>query len=477
MVSTDTSSPYAYTYSNATAGTHNFHAVATDNNSATTTSNTVTVTVTVNASPTISLSASDTSIHEGESVTLTASPSDTDGTIAKVEFYRNNSLVATVDESPYVYTYSDAEAGRQIFKAKATDDDGAATTSSEVTVEVNDYPSVSLSFSPSGTTIHEGDIVTLTASATDSDGTIASVKFYRQNTVLFTDTSSPYRYNWSAIAGTHTFKAVATDDDGAATTSDSVTVTVNDKPSVTLAASSTAIHEGQSVTLTATASDTDGTIASVKFYRNSSLVATDTTSPYSYTYSDAAAGNHDFHAVATDDDGASTTSSTVTVTVNAYPTVTLAASSTAIDEGDSVTLTATPSDTDGTIVSVVFYRNDTLVSSLTESPYTYVYSNAAAGSHDFHVVATDDDGASTTSSTVTVTVNAYPTVTLAASSAAIDEGDSVTLTATASDTDGTIAKVEFYRNDSLVATDDQSPYTYVYSNAPRGADLRGKGHR
>ena len=71
--------------------------------------------------------------------------------------------------------------------------------------------------------------------------------------------------------------------------------------------------------MTATASDTDGTIAKVAFYRGSTLLGSDTSGSsqngYSYNWMNVAAGSYRLKAVATDNDG-ETTSSTVTVTVN-----------------------------------------------------------------------------------------------------------------------------------------------------------------
>lgn len=73
----------------------------------------------------------------------------------------------------------------------------------------------------------QGTAITLTATATDADGSIASVKFYDGTTLLTTDMSSAYSFNWTGVAvGTHTVKAVATDNSGN-TTEASITVKVN----------------------------------------------------------------------------------------------------------------------------------------------------------------------------------------------------------------------------------------------------------
>jgi hypothetical protein len=67
-------------------------------------------------------------------------------------------------------------------------------------------------------------------------------------------------------------------------------------------------------TVRATASDSDGTVSRVQFFRNGTLVRTDTSSPYTYTVNNLGRGTYTFTAVATDDDGA-TTSAPITITV------------------------------------------------------------------------------------------------------------------------------------------------------------------
>ena len=72
---------------------------------------------------------------------------------------------------------------------------------------------------------------------------------------------------------------------------------------------------GQTVPLAATASDPNGTIASVAFYSNGGLLNTDSNSPYSFNWTNAPAGNHSLTAVATDNLGMQTTSAAVNVSV------------------------------------------------------------------------------------------------------------------------------------------------------------------
>ena len=74
------------------------------------------------------------------------------------------------------------------------------------------------------------------------------------------------------------------------------------------------------VAISATATDPEGRMASVDFYAGSTLIARDTSSPYSTSWTPSAAGSYPLTAVAHDADGASSTSAAVTVTVSVTTT-------------------------------------------------------------------------------------------------------------------------------------------------------------
>ncbi|UTD15625.1 T9SS type A sorting domain-containing protein [Tenacibaculum mesophilum] len=90
------------------------------------------------------------------------------------------------------------------------------------------YPEVTITNPSSGASHTVNTPVTISATATDSDGTISSVKFYVNNTLVETDMSTPYSYNWTPTNNnqSYTIKAIATDNDGYETTSEEVLVFV-----------------------------------------------------------------------------------------------------------------------------------------------------------------------------------------------------------------------------------------------------------
>lgn len=188
---------------------------------------------------------------------------------------------------------------------------------------VTGNPTVSLAASP--TTVTQGQAVTLTATASDSVS-ITKVDFYDGSTLLGTDTASPYTYTWntttSTTTGSHSLTAKVTDSSNATATSSAVNVTVNtatQAPTISLTANPTTVTQGQATTLSATATDSN-TITKVDFYDGSTLLGTDTTSPYSYTWTTSTStttGTHSITAKLTDSTNATATSSAVSVTVNA----------------------------------------------------------------------------------------------------------------------------------------------------------------
>ncbi len=167
---------------------------------------------------------------------MTASASDSDGSIAKVEFSSGATKLGEATSAPYTWTWTGVAAGSYSLSARATDNRGAQTTSSAVGVQVsapqNQPPSVLLIAPANAATYTAPASITLTASASDADGSIAKVEFYSGATKLGEATTAPYAFNWTSVpAGSYALTALATDNAGASTTSAIATVTVNSSSS------------------------------------------------------------------------------------------------------------------------------------------------------------------------------------------------------------------------------------------------------
>ncbi|MBP9695123.1 MAG: fibronectin type III domain-containing protein [Candidatus Magasanikbacteria bacterium] len=86
--------------------------------------------------------------------------------------------------------------------------------------------------------------------------------------------------------------------------------------SLTSPSNNTSVTAGTSVSLIATATDSDGTITSVEFLNGSTVLGSDATSPYSFTWTNVQSGTYTLTARATDNSAAQTVSSPVSLTVN-----------------------------------------------------------------------------------------------------------------------------------------------------------------
>jgi Bacterial Ig domain/Fibronectin type III domain len=85
--------------------------------------------VPANAAPVVNLDgpADDGNFHSPASVTLSATASDTDGAVAKVEFYVGSNKVGEATSAPYQVSVSATQAGDYGFSAVAYDNDGATS--------------------------------------------------------------------------------------------------------------------------------------------------------------------------------------------------------------------------------------------------------------------------------------------------------------------------------------------------------------
>src|SRR6266487_1361668 len=87
-------------------------------------------------------------------------------------------------------------------------------------------PTVSITSPANGATFTAPASIPITASASESAGSISKVEFFNGATLLGTATSSPYTFTWSSVpAGTYSLTAEAFDASGATATSSAVSVT------------------------------------------------------------------------------------------------------------------------------------------------------------------------------------------------------------------------------------------------------------
>lgn len=246
---------------------------------------------------TVAITAPAGGAKESGSVTVSATVAAS-ASVASVQFQLDSTIVGSpLTASPYKYVWDTTKSanGTHTLRASARDANGNVGSSSSISVTVQNSvdttpPTVSITAPANGAT----DSGTITVSANASDNVaVASVQFRVDgNDVGAAVTSAPYTYslNTKTLAnGSHTLTAVATDLSNNKATSAAVSITVNNASANGLIVSITSplagITVSGTITVTATASDSSGSIAFVQFeVDGSNLGPADTTSPYSQSW-------------------------------------------------------------------------------------------------------------------------------------------------------------------------------------------------
>jgi hypothetical protein len=483
ILATLTSAPWAHPWTNPTPGVHSLTAIATDDRKAKTTS--TAVSVRVNSDPVLAISApADGALLDAATpVVIQASAADSDGLVTAVDFFVDGFPLGSLASPPFAATWHASTSGAHAIEVRATDNDGGqARRIVNVLVEGTQPPMVVLT-SPEPCTIADfpGPLL-LSADAASPKSDIARVDFLAGDSLIGSATAPPFRLHWAdPTPGSLLLTARAHDSTGQIASSKPVPVTVrssNHPPTISLTAPVTGAGfvAGDTVQLAATASDVDGTVSRVDFLADGVPFGSDASAPYSTIWTTIAPGTVRLKARATDDRGATADSleAVVNVTANSPPHVVLLSplDGAVFAEPASVIAAASASDGDGSVARVDFLLDGRVVSGDSEPPYEATLSISTAGLHTIAARATDQLGAATDSQAVTVAVNAnvppQVVLTMPSGTRRLLAPATIELVAAASDSDGSVVRVEFYNGSELLGVADAAPYSYIWSDVAAG---------
>lgn len=185
---------------------------------------------------------------------------------------------------------------------------------------------------------------------------------------------------------------------------------------------STSFISPATITIDATASDTDGTISKVEFYNGTIKLGERTVSPYSFTWKDVIEGTYTITAIATDNSNSKTVSDPVTAVVekaapavNQLPVVTISSpqNESLFEAPATITLTADASDADGVVSKVEYFNGNLKIGESFSAPFEVSLECTKAGTYDIKAVVTDNLNAASVSATVKISVtlkNNYPDI-------------------------------------------------------------------
>jgi hypothetical protein len=337
--------------------------------------------------------------------TITATANDSAG-IKQVQFFSGSTSLGIVTNSPYSLVWSNVALGGYALTACATDNNGLVATSTVVNVTV---AGIAITSPSNNTVLTAPANISISATVADAAG-VSQVEFFAGSTSLGVVTNVPYNLAWNNVpSGAYALTAVATDNFGQSLTSSVVNVTVDVPPTVTLTnpAAGARFVAGTNISLAASASDADGTIAQVEFFSGATSLGVVTSAPYSLVWTNVPSGAWALTARATDNSGLVSTSAVVNIMV-AGIALTSPANNLVLTAPASVTISAAVTDNVG-ISQVQFFQGATSLGIVTSAPYSLVWTNVTSGVYALTAVATDNSGLVFASSVVNVIVDADPT--------------------------------------------------------------------
>ena len=229
VIGVATQAPYTFSWTNVARGNYNLRARVYDSAGARDASPVVRVNVRNNTAPKVRLSAPEHRYIAPGAVPLSATVTDRDDPIAKVEFFNGDVLLSTAAAEPYAFDWTGVPAGDYELRAKATDVLGATGTSNLFRVRVRDNaaPHVRILTPDNKETFPAPASIAVSLKANDRDDNLTNVELFANGASLATFTAAPFEFNWTNVApGTYALTARATDDLGLTTTSRTKTITV-----------------------------------------------------------------------------------------------------------------------------------------------------------------------------------------------------------------------------------------------------------
>lgn len=196
-------------------------------------------------------------------------------------------------------------------------------------------PEVSISNLTKNQRFFPGDNITISAEASDINGTVEKVEFYADDNLIGTVTESPYEFVWENAqeeTDGYTIVAKAYDNDGDVTESAPVSILVMElkNPVVTISEPTendivlrrnfSGVNASTSVDVKAEVACPGATVESVEFVLDGEVAFTTTqaSTSYSYTFENIAVGEHEIYIRATDNYGMQGESEIINVAVKDF---------------------------------------------------------------------------------------------------------------------------------------------------------------
>ncbi|WP_455206099.1 PKD domain-containing protein [Kaarinaea lacus] len=419
------------------------------------------VTITVNpigspvSDPPVANAGGDFSAVAGSTVNVSGSGSDSDGSISSYAWTQVSGptvMLTNADMAMVSFVAPDVMADTAItLRLEVTDNSGATDTDDVIITIIpvanNQPPTVTVG---ADRLVNGTDDVTISANANDADGTIAAYLWSRvsgPDVSLINATSANVSFNVPVVVqrAELTLRITVTDDGGASASAD-IVITINAPPVVEAGAAQT-IHIGDTQAIAGTAVDSDGTVQTYAWTQVSGTTVTlsnDNTATVSVSAGNVTARETIVLRLTVTDNNGATASDIVYVTFNMKPSAMAGDDQTVVSD-ENVVLNGSGTDVDGSIEQylwthvsgpMVTISNNNMAQASFTAPVV-----AQASNITLRLTVTDNDGGSA-SDDISITVNPagvnVPPTAFAGDNQSVNRLDTVMLIGSGSDSDGTI---------------------------------------
>jgi hypothetical protein len=388
----------------------------------------------------------DTAVAINDTITLHATASDTNGSVVSYVWApAGKAFLDTTKTGSIQLRFTRADTGTHRIKVMAIDDDTLLSNIDSVNLVVRMKPPPMVRCM-GDTAVFVNDTVVVHAAGTVSGSKSPIVAYvWARDGGAFIDTTATgslaLRFTRND-GGSHTIKVKVVDRDTMESLADSVIISVTLGAPKVRAMKDTVVFINDTAMLHAAGTDTNGRVTEYVWsldggaYRDTSVIGV-----FATVWGRAGAGTHRVKVKVIDDDTVESLPDSLTVTVTVGAPKVAAMKDTVVFINDTAVLHATGTDTNGRVVSYLWALNGAAFTDTTATGVLKaVWGRTGAGTHRVKVVAVDDDTLLSPPDSMNVTVRLGMPFVKHTRDTSVVRGDTVVMTISASDTNGTIKK-------------------------------------
>ncbi|MBX2841989.1 MAG: T9SS type A sorting domain-containing protein [Flammeovirgaceae bacterium] len=474
------SGPFSFTWKNLSPGNPVVYARLFHSLGDTIYSDTVNIEITV-FQPTIQLSSptEGEEFDEGTNLTFFAEIEIGNKTFEKVDFYWNDTYLASSSTPPYEHKLTGVDIGDHTVRTALFYEEGDSVLSDVVNFSIIDFiPEITLTKPTINQEFNFSESIEILPEISSGVDTVMKVMFYADTVQIGESLTQPFSFSWeNADAGEYdiTGKLFTNKD---TVTSSPIAIKVNPfipKATITAPNDNDTFDAPASIQISANAELMSDTVSSVTFYADTIELFKTQTAPYEYNWSDVVEGNYKIYAKFDLTSGDSLQTDTISIIVNPFvPSINITnpESNASFNNLESIQIETEFNIWKDSIKQVDFFKDNGLLNQDSVAPYAYLWENLDSGVFNLKAKMHLVSGDSVESEIVKVDVVSFkPEITISKplNNQEFNEFSDIMLEVNTSVGLDTIQEVIYFNGDIPLDTTSTSPYGFNYESANDGS--------